>query len=532
MRRALVFSGQGVHAKGMCLSLLDDPAVVKVWERMSDCMMRNFGISLQHVIQQNPTKTVARGDAFDIDQVCKRPSKELLNTKESTPSTHVVSHPDGVMQLTYLTQPCVIAAQLLAYEKLKEQNPHVYNRQISCIAGHSLGEFTALTALGVFTPEIAVDLTFKRGLLMHRACDGVPHGNRKLYACCPYRAKLSDDIEAVDALFFALVEEVAQSLAQTTSFVEVVNNNLKHHQYVVAGDLVGLAVLGKCLDPQFRANCANGEDIQAVVSHALASVRLDNKDGVAKDPNVLHNGDFVTSSAQKYGSRSTFRRFIKGADDGYTPMLEELTHLTLEEDGRSGLKKKSWFIPLTMEVPFHSSKLRRAMDEFLPVVRAALPDEVVLRELFSLSDHGILDETCRVLPLWVTNLTGRVFDPLSSAFQQSVREHMQKSNVGEIRHKGRFESTLVVDTFDNGAAAGSVREMVTAVLAAQLAHPVQWTTAMEEIVVTHGCSEIQEVSPQRGLSEMFRRASFFIGDERNNTFPLKVASFPKEAPIF
>ncbi|KAG5466388.1 hypothetical protein LSCM4_01538 [Leishmania orientalis] len=531
MRSALVFSGQGVQAKGMCLSLLDDPAVVQVWERMTDCMMRNFGISLQHIIQHNPHRTMALRDAFDVDNVCKRPCHEILDTKESTPLAHAITHPDGVMQLTYLTQPCVIAAQLLAYEKLKQRNPHVYNRQISCIAGHSLGEFTALTALGVFTPEIAVDLTFKRGLLMQQACDGVPSGNRKLYACSPLRAKLSDDLETVDTLFFALVEEVARSLAHTTSFVEVVNNNLRNHQYVVAGDLVGLAVLGKCLDPQFRANCTNGEDMEALVSNALASVRVDNRYGVAKDPNIVCDNDFATSSPQKYGSRSTFRRFIKGADDGYTPSLEELTHLTLEEDGRSGLKKKSWFIPLTMEVPFHSSKLRRAMDKFLPVIRSALPDESALRELFSLSNDGVLDEARRVRPLWITNLTGRVFDPLSSAFQQSVCEHMQKANVGEIRHKGRFESTLVVDTFNSGAAEGSVREMAAAVLAAQLAHPVQWITAMEEIVLGQGCSYIQEASPQRSLSEMFRRTSFLACNDGNRSASLQVSSFPTETPI-
>ncbi|TPP44610.1 Peroxidase family protein [Leishmania donovani] len=326
----------------------------------------------------------------------------------------------------------------------------------------ALGEFTALTALGVFSPETALNLTFKRGLLMEQACDGAPRGNRKLYACSPQRANLSDDSETADRVFFALLEEVAQSLAHTSSFVEVVNNNIRHQQYVVAGDLVGLAVLGKCLDPQYRANCASGEDVESLVSHALTSVRIDNRDGVARDPNIAHDVDFATSSAQKYGSRSTFRRFIKGADDGFTPSLDELTHLTLEEDGRSGLKKKSWFVPLIMEVPFHSSKLRRAMDAFLPVLRTALPDEAALRELLSISKDGILDEERRVHPLWITNLTGRVFDPLNRAFQQSALECMKRANIGEIRHKGRFESTLVVDTFNSGAAEGNVREMTAA----------------------------------------------------------------------
>ncbi|KAK7201257.1 acyl transferase-like protein [Novymonas esmeraldas] len=532
MRNALVFSGQGTHAKGMCLPLLDDPAVAQVWGRMTDCMTRNFGISLQHVLQENPKRLTARADAFAVDEVCKRPCNQLLNTQESAPRTHVITHEEGVMQFTYLTQPCVLAAQLLAYETLKLRSPQVFNRQLSCIAGHSLGEFTALTALGVFSPETAVDLTFKRGLLMEQACDGIPRGNWKLYACSPQRSGISSDDDKVDGVFFALVNAIAHALAHTSSFVEVVNNNLRRQQYVVAGDLVGLAVLGKCLDPQFRANCTSGDDVESLVSHALSSVSVDNRDGISKNPNKVDDVDFTTSSAQKYGSRAIFRRFSKGADDGFTPALQELTHLTLEEDGRSGLKKKSWFIPLTVEVPFHSSKLRLAMDKFLPVVRSALPDEAALRQLFSISSSGLLDEADRCHPLWVTNLTGRVFDPLNSRFQHSVLEHICQPNIGEVHHNGRFSSTLIHDTFKNAAAEGNVREMTAALLAAQLAHPVQWTLSMEEMVLAQGCTRIQEASPQKNMSEMFRRASFCVGDAQQGGPQLQVSSFPKESPLF
>ncbi|KPA86401.1 putative mitochondrial acyl transferase-like protein [Leptomonas pyrrhocoris] len=531
MKNALIFSGQGTHCKGMCMPLLSSSAAAEVWDRMKQRMMCNYGISLQDIIQENPKKVLTRADAFHVEEVCGRPCTELLNAKESTPRTHAITHAEGVLQYTFFTQPCVLAAQLVAFTKLQQDFPQIINQQINCVAGHSLGEFTALGALGVFSPETAVDLTFKRGLLMEEACKGVRRGDWKLYACNPQRAQLEKDSETADKIFFNLVELVAKALAHTSSFVEVCNLNLRHQQYVVAGDLVGLAVLGKCLDPQFRANCEGAEDFESIVGQALIAVKTDEKDGVAKDPNIINDTDFATAAMKKYGARATFRKFLKGADDGYTPSLEELTHLTLQEDGRSGLKRKTWFIPLTVEVPFHSSRLRQAMDQFLPVVRSALPDEAILRDLFSISAKGTLNRDDHKFPLWVTNLTGRTFDPFNSFFQEEALKAIQQFNVGEIRHNGRYESSLVADTFKDGVDQGSVREITAALLAGQLAHPVQWITAMDELVLKNDCVRIQEVSPQKNLSEMVKRASFRI-DVNSRPLVVMTASYPKEVPLF
>lgn len=532
MKNALIFSGQGTHCKGMCMSLLSDPAVAAVWDRMKERMMCNFGVSLQEIIQENPKKVMTFTKAFEVDSVCKRPCTEALNTRESTPRTHAISHAEGVMQYTFFTQPCVLAAQMLAFTKLQKDYPLICNKKIACIAGHSLGEFTALAALGVFSPETAVDLTFKRGLLMEEACKGVRRGDWKLFACNPLRAQLDENPEIADQLLFQLVELVAKALSHTSSFIEVVNLNLRHQQYVVAGDLVGLAVLGKCLDPQFRANCSETEHLEDIVGQALTSVQIDKKDGIARDPNVADDEDFVTSAAKKYGSRSTFRRFLKGADDGYTPSLENLTHLTLQEDGRSGLKRKSWFIPLTVEVPFHSSRLRHAMDQFLPVVRSALPDEASLRELLSISSNGSLRTDDHQHPLWITNLTGKMFDPLDKTFQDRAIDSMVKLNVGEVRHNGRYHSNLIVDTFNDGVAQKSVREITAAVLAAQLAHPVQWITTMDELVLGNNCGRIQEISPQKNMADIIKRASFRSGDTTSVPLTVEASSYPKEAPVF
>jgi malonyl CoA-acyl carrier protein transacylase len=532
MKNALIFSGQGTHFKGMCMPLLSDPAVAEVWSRMKERMKCNFGVCIQEIIQENPKKVMVTSGAFQVEEVCKHPCTDLLLTKESAPRTHSISHVEGVLQYTFFTQPCVLAAQLLAFTKLQQDYPQVLNEQIECLAGHSLGEFTALAALGVFSPETAVDLTFKRGLLMEEACKDVRRGDWKLYACNPQRAQLDQDAETADKKFFHLVELVAKALAHTSSFIEVVNLNLRHQQYVVAGDLAALAVLGKCLDPQFRANCEDSENFEELVGQALNSVRVDTADGIAKDPNKVNDQDFVTAAMKKYGNRATFRRFMKGADDGYTPSLDELTHLTLQEDGRSGLKRKTWFVPLAVEIPFHSSRLRQAMDQFLPVVRSALPDEAALRELFSVSAKGALNKQSHKHPLWVTNITGRTFDPFNRAFQEAVLNAMQSPNIGETRHNGRYHSTLLVDTFKNGVSQGSVREITASVLAAQFAHPVQWITTMDELVIENGCTQIQEVSPQKNMSDIVKRASFRQRDNRSSPIVVAASSYPKELPLF
>lgn len=527
--RALVFSGQGAHRKGMCMSILKEevPSVSRLWNCCTECCRRNFGLSLQEVMQENPLRTKILQNALDASSVCRRSCREVQNFPESSGGpTTFLSHPSGVMHFTFLTQPCMLAAQLIAVEYLQSKNPH-YIEQFSCIAGHSLGEFSALAALGVFSPEVAMDLTYKRGLLMEShlgftshlslptssisASFSSPRGKYRLYACDPLKAGLSDDPQVSDDIFFCLVELVSRSLCHTMSSVEVINLNVLHKQYIVAGDVIGLSVLGKCLDPFFREQRGSeeGSNLAYVVRSAIAAVTQDVRDKVSTHPNDHPISDFVSSSSRRYGVRHAFHRFIKGPDDGYTPSLDSLTQLTLEEEGRSGLKRKTWFLPLSnIEVPFHSSHLRHAMDNFLSVVVSALPDEEKLRELLSVDRCESGGASPRCLPLWITNLTGKTFAPFQKDFQEEVEEAITSFNIGEVRHAGRYEGGKeILRLFKEGIQKKCVRYICAALLAAQLAHPVMWIDTMEEMVITHRVNEVHEISPVRTLTEMFRRST-------------------------
>ncbi|KEG15023.1 acyl transferase-like protein [Trypanosoma grayi] len=528
MRRALVFSGQGSHRQGMSMEYLRVPEAARLWERMKGRMEQNYGVSLQEIITENPKKIHTYDDALDVGAICQRSCREECNSAESTPRRKAISHPQGVMSLTYLTQPCMLAAHMTALEYLRVTRGYAAETA-AVVAGHSLGEYSGLCALGVFPPEVAVDLVYKRGVLMEDALEqfSMNRENYVMYACHPGRARLQDeDLDVAVDRFHVFVELIARSLATTTSFIEVVNYNIEHEQYVVAGDRVGLSALGKCLDPQFRASiCGPSASLDHIARTAVASVWQDKQDGITMHPNKGPEPDFVTSAVRKYGIRSTFRRFMRGPDDGYTPSLEELTHLTLQEDGRSGLKKKSWFVPLPVDVPFHSSRLRRAMDLFLPVVRDALPEESALRSVFGLQgdSHGkaggssaaSTEEENR--PIWLTNLTGTAFRPFDANFQRDALEMMESMNVGEVRHHGRYQTDLVANAFKTGVKEGSVREMCAALLAAQLAHPVQWIDLMDAAVIGAGVREVHEIAPVRTTADMFRRTLFREAGSRVGT---------------
>jgi [acyl-carrier-protein] S-malonyltransferase len=76
--------------------------------------------------------------------------------------------PENELNKTSRTQPGLLTASYAAYKILAERNVVPF-----CIAGHSLGEYTAVTAAGVISFADAVQITEKRGLYMQEA---VPEG--------------------------------------------------------------------------------------------------------------------------------------------------------------------------------------------------------------------------------------------------------------------------------------------------------------------------------------------------------------------
>ncbi|MBI5741059.1 MAG: ACP S-malonyltransferase [Nitrospirae bacterium] len=76
--------------------------------------------------------------------------------------------PDSELNRTFRTQPCLLTASFAAFKVLASKGISPF-----CVAGHSLGEYTAVTAAGVFSFADAVRITEKRGQFMQ---ESVPEG--------------------------------------------------------------------------------------------------------------------------------------------------------------------------------------------------------------------------------------------------------------------------------------------------------------------------------------------------------------------
>ncbi|WP_288062330.1 ACP S-malonyltransferase [Rodentibacter caecimuris] len=131
---AMVFPGQGSQSIGMLAELADEyPIVIETFKQASDVL----GYDLWQLVQQGPV--------------------EELNK-------------------TWQTQPALLAASVAIYRVWQEKYPQF---KPEVMAGHSLGEYSALVCAGVLNFQDAIKLVELRGKLMQQA---VPEGTGAMYA--------------------------------------------------------------------------------------------------------------------------------------------------------------------------------------------------------------------------------------------------------------------------------------------------------------------------------------------------------------
>jgi len=82
----------------------------------------------------------------------------------------MLSGPEDSLKETRFTQPAILFHSICALKALQE----VCDIKPDFVAGHSLGEFTALVAAGVLSWEDGMHLVHKRGEFMIKANDGAP----------------------------------------------------------------------------------------------------------------------------------------------------------------------------------------------------------------------------------------------------------------------------------------------------------------------------------------------------------------------
>jgi [acyl-carrier-protein] S-malonyltransferase len=156
-------------------------------------------------------------DAYEADATAKR----IFDTADEVLGyslTDLIFHgPEDQLKLTYHTQPALLTTSIAYYELLRAAGIHP-----DYVAGHSLGEYSALVVAGVLTFEDAVKTVRLRGEFMDQA---VPAGLGAMAAV------LGAEREALATL--------CASISKDIGVVELANVNCPG-QIVVSGSSEGV----------------------------------------------------------------------------------------------------------------------------------------------------------------------------------------------------------------------------------------------------------------------------------------------------
>lgn len=125
--------------------------------------------------------------------------------------------PDDELKLTHNTQPAILEHSITLFNQLNTLLQK-YNGKIDRVLGHSVGEYAALAAAGVLSPEDAIEAVHLRGKFMQEA---VPAGMGKMFA-----------ILKVPCEF---IEIACQNASRPGSLVSAANFN-EPSQIVISGD--------------------------------------------------------------------------------------------------------------------------------------------------------------------------------------------------------------------------------------------------------------------------------------------------------
>ncbi|KAF9890443.1 hypothetical protein FE257_005848 [Aspergillus nanangensis] len=369
---AYVFTGQGSQQAGMGMDLDKQSQTAReVWNAADEYFETRYGFSIRHIVRNNPKSltihfggTRGRGIrdnymSLSIDTPCDNGtviSKPIFPEITKSTRSYTFRSTDGLLHETQFTQPAMALMEIARFQDMRDKG--LINEE-SLFAGHSLGEYMALAAMGnLLSIEKLAGLVFYRGLTMQNAVER-DHNGATDYSMCAVDPTRVSKTFTEDNLHWC-VAEVAQS---TGGLLEIVNYNVANMQYVCAGDLRGLAILTAVMDSLASGSLhiCHVEEVQSHIQNAMANINTLNQ------PLALRRG------------RAT--------------------------------------IPLKVNVPFHSSLLKKGVDSFRQLLQRHLPESSL--------------DTSRLIGKYIPNLTGKPFQ-LSKAYIQEVLDLTKSPVLDEV----------------------------------------------------------------------------------------------------
>jgi [acyl-carrier-protein] S-malonyltransferase len=118
------------------------------------------------------SQKVGMGKDFYDNSALAKEMIEQASERVGFDFKHLLFEENENLEQTQYTQPAILLVSLIAYRLFAE---HSTVAPIALL-GHSLGEFSALSATGAMDYLDAVELVHQRGLLMKQACEGINAG--------------------------------------------------------------------------------------------------------------------------------------------------------------------------------------------------------------------------------------------------------------------------------------------------------------------------------------------------------------------
>ncbi|MBV9522262.1 MAG: ACP S-malonyltransferase [Alphaproteobacteria bacterium] len=305
MTRAFVFPGQGSQAVGMGRALAEA-----------------FG--------------AARRVFEEVDEALSQRLARLM-----------FEGPESELTLTENAQPALLAVSMAVLRVLEEEGGLDLAKSAAFVAGHSLGEYTALAAARAFSLADAALLLKRRGQAMQRA---VPVGEGAMAAL------LGLDLEAARAIAAEAAEGEVVSAANDNAPGQIV---LSGHKAAVERAVAIAAARGKKAIPlpvSAPFHCALMAPAAAAMGEALTQVRL----GAPAVPLVAN----VTAAAE---SRPEVIRQL---------LVEQVTGLVRWRESILYMKERGVDAILEIGAGKVLSGLARRIDRDLAASAVQTPDEI------------------------------------------------------------------------------------------------------------------------------------------------------------